>query len=64
MHEARLNVRADEDAEPDEIDAEFFGGGRQHRNNDEGYFEKIEEKRDQENEGVGKDQETDRTSRQ
>src|SRR4029078_6688217 len=59
MHEARLDVGADQHAEPDKVDTELVRGRRQQRNNDEGDLEEIEKKRDQENEDVGKDQKAD-----
>src|SRR5215475_8964707 len=54
MHETRLNVRANENTKPDQVDAKLFGSWSQHRNNDERDFEEIEEKRDNENERVCK----------
>ena len=60
MHEARLDVGADQNAEPDQIDAELVGDRRQQRNDDEGDLEEIEEERDHEDEDVDEDQEADR----
>ena len=50
MHEARLDVGADQHAEPDQVDAELVGDRRQQRDDDEGDLEEIEEERDHEDE--------------
>ncbi len=64
MHETGLDVGADQHAEPDEVDAELVGGGRQQRNDDEGDLEKIEKERNHEHEDIHEDQEADRSPRQ
>ena len=64
MHEARLNIGAYQHAEPDEIDAELVGDGRQQRDDDEGDLEEIEEEGDHEDEGIDEDQEADLSARQ
>src|ERR1700694_4252982 len=64
MHETGLNVGADQHAEPDEINSEFVGGRRQHRNDDERDLEEIEEERDHEDEDVDEDQEAKLPTRQ
>src|SRR5262249_6856395 len=64
VHEARLNVRADQHAEPDEIDAELVGNRRQKRNDDERDLEEIEEECDHEHESIDEDQKPDLSPRQ
>src|SRR5579871_1810951 len=55
MHERSLHVHAKDHTEPDEVDAEFLGGGTKQRDDDEGEFEKVEEKREHEHEGIYED---------
>ena len=57
MHERGLHVDAENDAEPDQIDAEMFGGGSQQRNDDEGELEEVEEERQHEDEKIDEHQE-------
>src|SRR5712671_6600777 len=64
MHEARLDIGADQHAEPDQVDPELGRDRRQQRDNDESNFEKIEEECDHENEGVDKQEEADLAPRQ
>ena len=59
MHERGLHVDAEDHAEPDQVDAELFGGGPEQRNDDEGELEEIEEEGEHEHEGVDEDQEAD-----
>ena len=59
MHERRLHVYAQHDAEPDEIDAKTIGGRPKQRNDDERDFEEIEKKRQQENEHIDKHEKAD-----
>src|SRR5260221_13361574 len=59
MHEARLNIGADQHTEPNQIDAELVGNRRQERNDEECDFKEIEEEGDHEDEGVDEDQEAD-----
>ena len=59
MHEARLHVDAEQDAEPDQVDAELVRRGRQQRHDDEGELEEIEEEGEEEDEQVDDDQEAD-----
>src|SRR6516162_7594667 len=59
MHETGLDVGADQDAEPDQIDSKPIGGGRQQWNDDECDLEEIEEERDHEDKRVDEYQEPD-----
>src|SRR5215467_948485 len=56
VHEARLDVGADQHAKPNEIDPELVGDGGQQRNDDESDLEEIEEERHHEDESVGEDE--------
>src|SRR3954465_3207757 len=64
MHEARLDVGANQHPEPDEVDTELVGRRRQHWDDDEGDLEEVEEERDHEDESVDEDQESDLAARQ
>ena len=64
MHEARLHVDAEDDAEPDQVDAELLGGGPEQRHDDEGQLEKVEEECQQEHHDVDEDQEANLATRQ
>ena len=44
-------------AEPDQIDAELFGGRREQRHDDEGDLEEIEKEGEEEDEDIDEDQE-------
>src|SRR5215468_3641733 len=57
MHERRLHVHAEHDAEPDEVDAEVLSCRSNERDDDERQFEEIEKEREQEHEDVDKDKE-------
>ena len=57
VHEAGLDVGADQHAEPDEIDAELVRHRREQRNDDEGDLEEVEEERHHEDERIGEDEE-------
>ena len=62
MHEARLHVHAQHDAEPDEIDADLVGCRPDQRNDDEGDLEEIEEERKEEHQHVDEYEKADLTS--
>src|SRR5262245_59718280 len=64
MHEAGLDIGADQHAEPDEVDAQLVGNWCQERDDDERDLEEIEEERNDEYEGVDEDQEADLPARQ
>src|SRR6185295_19479651 len=64
VHEARLNIGANEHAEPNQIDAELVGRRRQQGDDDEGDLEEIQEEGDHEDEGVDEHQEAHLTARQ
>ena len=57
MHEARLDVGADQYAEPDEVDAELLRDRRKQRNDDESDLEEVEEERYYKDEDIHEDQE-------
>src|SRR5262249_58659779 len=57
MQERRLHVDAENDAEPDQVDAEMFRRRTKQRDDDEGEFEIIEKERQHEDEGVEEQQE-------
>src|SRR4051794_18359016 len=59
MHERGLHVDTEDDAEPDQVDAELFRSRSKQWNNDEGEFEEIEEERQNKDKGVDENQETD-----
>jgi len=59
MHERGLHVDAEDHAEPDQVDAQFFGRGSEQRDDDEGQLEKIEEKGEDEHERIDEDKKTD-----
>src|ERR1700758_3605571 len=59
MHERGLHVHAENDAEPDQVDAEMLGGGAEQGNDDEGQLEEVEEEGQHEDEGVDEDEESD-----
>src|SRR3984893_6416347 len=59
VHEARLNVGADEHAEPDQVDAEPISRRRQQGNDDERDLEEVEKERDHEDEGIDENEEAD-----
>ena len=61
---ACLHVHAENDAEPDQVDAELFRRRPEQRNDDEGELEEVEEEGQQEHERVHEDQETDLSARQ
>ena len=50
MHERGLHVDAENDAEPDQVDAELFRGRPEQRDDDEGEFEEVEEEGENEHE--------------
>src|SRR5688572_15032977 len=60
MHEARLHVGSEEDAEPDEVDAEGGRSRSQKRNDDEGDFEKVEKECDYEDKDVDENKKANR----
>src|SRR5690349_18399605 len=64
MHERGLHIDAEDDAEPDQVDAQVFGGRAQQRDDNEGKFEEVEEERQHEDEGVDEQQEADLSARQ
>src|SRR6185437_9014237 len=64
MQERGLHVDAENDAEPDQVDAEMFGGGTEQGNDNEGEFEEVEEKGQHEHEGIDEDQEANLAARQ
>src|SRR5262249_58613250 len=64
MHEARLDVGADQHPEPDEVDAEPVGSRGKQRDDDEGDLEEIEKERDHEDESIDEDEKTDLATRQ
>jgi hypothetical protein len=57
MHEGCLHVDAENDAEPDQVDAELLCRRSEQRNDDEGELEEIQEEGKYEDEGVDEDQE-------
>src|SRR4029434_7097569 len=57
MHKTGLDIGADENAEPDQVNAKFISRGRQHRDNDEGDFKEIQEEGDNEYEDVDENRE-------
>ncbi len=64
MHERRLHVDAEQNAEPDEIDAEMLGGRADQRHDDEGELEEIEKEGEDEDEDVDDDEEAELTAGQ
>ena len=47
----------EQDAEPDQVDAELFGHRAEQRHDDEGQLEEVEEERQHEHQDVHHDQE-------
>ena len=64
MHERRLHVDAKNDAEPDQIDAEFLSSRSKQRDHDERQLEEVEEEGEQEHHDVHDDQEARLSARQ
>ena len=59
MHERRLHVDAENHAEPDQVDAEFFRHRPEQRDDDEGEFEEVEEEGKNEDKRVDENEEAD-----
>src|SRR5207237_7169925 len=59
VHERGLHVDAEDHPEPDQIDAEVFGGRPEQRNDDEGEFEEVEEEGEDEDKRVDENQKAD-----
>src|SRR5262245_24083355 len=64
MHEAGLDIGANQNAEPDQVDAEPVRNRSKQRNDNECNLEKIQKERDYKNENIDEDQESDLTARQ
>ncbi len=64
MHERGLHVDGEDDAEPDQIDAELLRSRPEQGNDDEGQLEEVEEERQHEYQRVHEQQEADLTARQ
>src|SRR5450631_3371960 len=64
MHERSLHVDAEDNAEPDQVDAKMRGGWSQQRNDNEGEFEEVEEESQHKHEGVDENQEAELSARQ
>ena len=62
--ERSLQVHRDDDAEPDQVDVEFFGHRRQQRHHDEGDLEEVNEEAQRKHQDVHEDEEADLTPRQ
>ena len=58
MHEAGLQVNAQQHAKPDQVDAHLFGHRCQHRHDDEGDLKEVEKESQEENEQIDHDQKT------
>src|SRR5207302_5168384 len=54
-----LHVDAEDHPEPDQVDAEVFGGRPEQRNDDEGEFEEVEEEGEDEDKRVDENQKAD-----
>src|SRR5262249_44785579 len=59
MQERGLHVDAENDAEPDQVDAKMLRRGTEQRNDDESEFEIIEEERQHEYKGIDEKQKAD-----
>ena len=64
MHERRLHIDAEDHTEPDQVDAEVFGGRPKQRNDDEGQLEEVEEECEYEHKRVDEDEKADLSARQ
>ena len=60
MHERCLHIDAEDDAEPNQVDTEFFRGWSQERYDDESQLKKVEEEHQQKDQNVGEDEKADR----
>ena len=59
MHEAGLQVNAQEHPEPDQVNAHLVGDWREHRHDDEGDLKKVEKERQKKHEHIHHNQKTD-----
>jgi hypothetical protein len=57
MHKTGLHIHAEHHTEPDEIDANLFGGWTNQGNNDEGDLKEVEEEDKQEGQHIDEDEE-------
>src|SRR5439155_4063892 len=64
MHERGLHVDAEQNAEPDEIDAELLRHRPEQRHDDEGELEEIKKEGEHEAQEIGDDEEAELTARQ
>jgi hypothetical protein len=64
MHERRLHVHTQDDAEPDQVDADALGCRREQRHDDKGDLEEIEEEGEEKHHQIDEDEKARDAARQ